>query len=119
MDFLKAISVNIGVQFGSIPDDGKMRKFKIGAKDEGFAILMAGCGAFGNWSSGELFAWNGETCRPIKADRAYQYSAAEIKFETDLVAVGNSVYDSGGSLEGNDWNRYILALGRVIEAKNG
>lgn len=119
MDFLKAISVNLGIQFGSIPADGKMRKFKIGAKDEGFAILMAGCGAFGNWSSGEMFAWNGETCRSIKADPDYQYSAAELKIETDLVMVGNSVYDSGGSLEGNDWNRYILALGRVIEAKNG
>lgn len=119
MDFLKAISVNLGVQFGSIPADGKMRKFKIGDKDEGFAILMTGCGAFGNWSSGEMFAWNGEACRSIKADSKYPCTAAELKVETDLVAVGNSVYDNGGSLEGNDWNRYILALGRVIEAKHG
>lgn len=117
MDFLKAISVNLGVQFASIPADGKMRKFKIGGKDDGFAILMDGCGAFGNWGSGEIYAWDGETCRKVKACHPYQYSAAELKVETDLVAMGNSVYDSGGTLEGNDWNRYILALGRVIEAK--
>lgn len=118
MTFEKAIHSALGIQFRRVPDDGKLRKFKIGATQEGFAILFPSCGAFGNWSTEDYWAWDG--VKAIKFDKPpkpKRLNLNELKKEQQIVAIGNAASDSGNPLEGEDMDRYILALTRVIDEK--
>lgn len=110
-----------GVLIKGIPADGKCRKFKSGKK-EWYAISFGDCGAFGCFSSNELFGWSatfngGKSCRinPI-ANNAERLSRQQIIVEREIVALGNAAQDAGSPLQGEDADRYILALKRVIES---
>lgn len=118
MNFEKAIHSTLGVQFRSVPDDSKLRRFKIG-NDEGFAIRFPDCGAFGNWSKNNYYSWDGDKVRPIEKPPApaRRLSKKELSEEEMIVAVGNAASDSGNPLQGEDLDRYILALGRIIHEK--
>lgn len=119
MSFEKSIHAEMGIQFRLVPDDGKLRRFKIGSTQEGFAILFPSCGAFGNWSTEDYWAWDG--VKAIKFDRPAKprrLSQNELKKEQQIVAIGNAASDSGNPLKGEDMDRYILALTRVIEEKS-
>lgn len=119
MTFEKEIHAALGIQFRRVPDDGKLRRFKIGATQEGFAILFPSCGAFGNWSAEDYWAWDGAKAikfdRPAKPKRLTQ---GELKKEQQIVAIGNAASDAGNPLQGEDMDRYILALTRVIDEKS-
>lgn len=113
MTFEKAIQDCYGIQFRQIPCDGKMRRFSIG-RDEGFAILLEGCGSFGNWSRNEIFEWDGIRVRQI--NNSYvppKISRYQLNRENDIITAASS----GIALNDEDLDRYILALQRVIEAK--
>ena len=119
MTFEKEIHAALGVQFRRVPDDGRLRRFKIGANDEGFAILFPSCGAFGNWSKEDYWAWDGDKAiqfdRPKKPRRLSQ---KELREEEMIVAIGNAASDSGSPLKGAEMDRYILALTRIIDEKS-
>jgi hypothetical protein len=118
MEFEKAIHSTIGVQFRCVPDDGKLRRFKIGARDEGFAIRFPDCGAFGNWSKDIYYQWDGNKVRPVpKSEKMRRLNAKEFRDEQAIIAIGNAASDSGKPLQGEDLDRYILALTRVIDEK--
>lgn len=119
MTFGKEIYAALGVQFRCVPDDGKLRRFKIGATESGFAILFPSCGAFGNWSREDYWVWHGDKAVKIdKSTKPRRLTRNELEQEQKIVAIGNAASDSGGPLSGVDMDRYILALTRVIDEKS-
>jgi len=120
MNFQQALDSVYGVQFRSIPADGKMRKFKFG-KGEGFAILLSDCGAFGCFDRGEYYAWVGGKYVDfeIPADKPRRRMLRfDLELERMIVLIGNSLSDSGAELNDEDMSRYIEALGNVMESAN-
>lgn len=114
----KAIYAAYGIQFRDIPADGKLRRFKIGYQ-EGYALLLDGAGVFGNWNSGEYYEWNGTIAIKSEFERPQTITTKQLREEEVLVAIGDAAFDAGNPLQSEDLDRYILALTRVIEAKNG
>lgn len=120
MNFQKALDSVYGVQFRSIPADGKMRKFKF-CKGEGFAILFPDCGAFGCFDRGEYYAWAGGKYVEVKfpADKPKRRMLrSDLELERMIVDIGNSLSDSGAQFNDVDMGRYIEALANVMEAAN-
>lgn len=120
MDFQQALDSVYGVQFRSIPADGKMRKFKFG-KGEGFAILLSDCGAFGCFDRGECYAWAGGNYVEVQmpADKPkLRMLRSDLELERMIVLIGNSLSDSGTEFNDVDMTRYIEALTNVMESAN-
>lgn len=115
--FERAIHAYCGLVIEGIPADGKMRKFKIGQQD-GYAIYFGDCGSFGNWSRQELFQWDGKKSRQIEITiTPAVYRGRALQAEQQIVAKGNLAQDRGEKISDADLDRYIFALGKVIEAK--
>lgn len=105
------------VQFKSIPTDGKSRAFKVGHK-EWFALSFGSCGAFGCFSAGQLYRWDGRKTYPVEVVKPERsMSARQIGEEQKIVDICNGMMDRGEAMSELDLDRYILALTRVIEWK--
>lgn len=118
MTFEKAIEHCYGIVFRRIPRDGNMRSFAIGKK-QGFAMLFDGAGIFGCWQDFQAFEWHGDASRvkPLELQRPRRKGIRP--GDLNIVAIGNAAQDAGKPLAGEDELKYIEALARVIEAKNG
>lgn len=122
MTFEKAIEHCYGIVFRQIPADGKMRHFLIGKKD-GFAMLFEGAGVFGCWNDYQAFEWRGNTAAissfELSRPKRPGLRGKALEHQQNIVMLGNAAQDSGVPLTGEDEAKYLEALVRVIEAKNG
>lgn len=104
-----------GALIKDIPKDGHYRSFKVG-REEWFAIAFEDCGTFGCLGKKEIYGWNGGRAWlvPIE-EKQPQVTRRQYNEEQKIVAIGNALMDGGQLMTEENLDRYILALGRVIE----
>lgn len=112
-----------GVVIRGIPTDGKVRKFKVNGK-EWNAANFGDFAVFGSVRHDEVYGWSpmrnsGRCWRLEEVPQRRRMSAKEIATEREIIAIGNAMQDSGEQMDGEDLDRYILALTRVIEVDGG
>lgn len=116
MSLESEIHKKTGVMIRGIPADGKLREFKSGFK-KWFALSFGDCAVFGCDALGERYIWNGGKVMAVSIpSKPKRLSRQQIEQERQIVAVGNSLSDTGEAMSSEEEARYILALSRVIEA---
>ncbi len=113
----REIKKKTGLTFKGIPADSKTRTFKHAGK-QWFAVNIGDVGVFGcsadNYMCGVCLSgkvthdqWHWVPEKPLKK--------SEIDHERQIVTIGNCMQDRGDEMDEETENRYILALGRVIQ----
>lgn len=112
-----------GVRLGEVPEDGRMRSFRIDPFRIGFLISLGGCGAFGCFADGE--AWTVSRTRPEHGGgvnvekirltpRELRGQAAEsMRFERLIIDIARAQLDSGRELSSEDLARLERAVMHV------
>lgn len=113
----REIKKKTGLTFKGIPSDSKTRTFKYEGK-QWFAVNIGDVGVFGcsadNYMCGVCLSGN------VTHDQWYWIpeklmKKSDFDRERQIVVIGNSMQDRGEAMDEETENRYILALGRVIQ----
>ena len=114
--FEQAIKGRLGLTFPVIPADGAMKVFRIGKDRSGFAIRFDSCGAFGDFASGQYWAWSPDRVVEMvmqEHERQRPMRRQEIEFEQMVIACARGLIERGEVLCDEDINRYALAISRL------
>lgn len=114
--FEQAIKGRLGLTFPPIPADGAMKVFRIEKDRSGFAIRFEGVGAFGDFATGQYWAWSPDRVVELVMQKQERYRSMrrqEIEFEQMVVACARGLIGRGEVLCDEDINRYALAIGRL------
>lgn len=114
--FEQAIKSRLGLTFPAIPADGAMKVFRIGNDRSGFAIRFEGVGAFGDFATGQYWAWSPERVVDLVMkdhDSGRPLRSKDAEFEQMVVACARGLIERGEVLCDEDINRYALAIGRL------
>jgi len=113
LNLSQAISKYYGVTIPFVPDDGRMRAFKIDPFRLGFVIGFPGCAAFGCWSDGECAVLSGGLVEWVRIDRYAPAVTRTGAFERLIVSLARSQFEQSGGLTVEENDRLQVAVAAV------
>lgn len=111
----QAIYRKYGCRVAIVPEDGKMRAFKIDPFRIGFVIDLGGVAAFGCWSEGEFFSLCGDQIEEMRSE--VRATGKDVDFERMIVEIARASHKRNGGITVEENDRLQQAV-RFIEARS-